>query len=205
MAMAEDESLPKSIGGSDLKSFLNELIQMKMDGASMDETQKQKCQAIDSIIEIIQHHSPTNHASSNERSGDPDILLDLKKHEGQRESQNWPSDESNDEPKHQTDLLEMIQRISTSREQEILKEVDGKLSSFLECTALRDESMEAKSNAVPTTDDAVAEDAFQPTGSIHQVSMEEDPNIKQTDRVKPRVSIDTTQPSCDLQSIINST
>ncbi|XP_052469935.1 dystonin isoform X2 [Carassius gibelio] len=189
MALAEDESILKSMGSGDLKSFLNLLIQMKMDGASMDETQKQKCQAIDSIIEMIQHHSaisPTNPPNSNERGDDPDILLDLKKHEGQRESQNWPSDESNDEPKHQTDLLEMIQRISTSREQEILKEVDGKLSSFLECTALKDESMEAKSNAVPTTDDAVAEDAFQPTGSIHQVSMEEDPNITQTDRVKPR-------------------
>uniref|UniRef100_A0A8C1IVI2 Dystonin n=1 Tax=Cyprinus carpio TaxID=7962 RepID=A0A8C1IVI2_CYPCA len=145
MVMAEDASLPKSMGSSDLKSFLNALIQMKMDGASMDKTQKQKCQAIDSIIEIIQHHSgisPTNHPNSSKRGGDPDILLDLKKHEGPREDQNWPSDESNDQPKHQTDLLEMIQRISTNRDQEMLKEVDGKLSSFLECTALRDESME---------------------------------------------------------------
>uniref|UniRef100_A0A9J7XC50 Dystonin n=1 Tax=Cyprinus carpio carpio TaxID=630221 RepID=A0A9J7XC50_CYPCA len=189
MVMAEDASLPKSMGSSDLKSFLNALIQMKMDGASMDKTQKQKCQAIDSIIEIIQHHSgisPTNHPNSSKRGGDPDILLDLKKHEGPREDQNWPSDESNDQPKHQTDLLEMIQRISTNRDQEMLKEVDGKLSSFLECTALRDESMEAKCIAVPTTYDAAADDAFQPTDSIHQVSMAEDPNIKQTDRVKPR-------------------
>ncbi|XP_016373036.1 dystonin-like [Sinocyclocheilus rhinocerous] len=160
-----------------------------MDGASMDKTRKQKSQTIDSIIEIIQHHSgisPTNHPNSNERGGDPDILMDLKKHEGPREAQNWPSDESNDELKHQTDLLVMIQRISTSRDQEMLKEVDGKLSSFLECTALRDESMEAKSIAVPTTYAAATDDAFQPIGSIHQVSMAEDPNIKQTDGVKLR-------------------
>uniref|UniRef100_A0A671PU66 Dystonin n=1 Tax=Sinocyclocheilus anshuiensis TaxID=1608454 RepID=A0A671PU66_9TELE len=145
MAMAEDESLPKSMGGSDLKSFLNELIQMKMDGASVDETQKQKCQAIDSIIDIIQHHSgisPTNHPNSNERGGDPDILLDLKKHEEPREAQNWPSDESNDEPKHQTDLLEMIQGISTDRDKGMLEEVDGKPSSPLGGTDLREESME---------------------------------------------------------------
>lgn len=190
MAMAEDESLPKSIESSDLKSFLKELIQMKMDGASMDETQKQKCQAIDSIIEIIQHRSgilPTSHPSSNERGGDPDILLDLKKHEGLREAQDWPSDESNDKPKHWTDLLEMIQGISTSRDQEVLKEVDGKLSSFLGGTALRDECI-----AVPTTDDADADEVFQPTNSNHQVSVAEDPYGKQTDGVKPRVSTDTS-------------
>ncbi|XP_059422809.1 dystonin-like [Carassius carassius] len=189
MAMAEDESLPKSIGGSDLKSFSNELIQMKMDGASMDETQKQKCQAIDSIVEIIQHHSgisPTNHASSNERSGDPDILLDLKKHEEPREAQNWPSDESNDEPKHQTDLLEMIHGISTDRDKGMLEEVDGKPSSPLGDTALSKEGMEAKIIPVPTTDDAAADDIFQPTESNHLLSMAEDPYIQQTDRVKAR-------------------
>ncbi len=195
MAMAEDESLTKSMEGSDLKSFLNELIQMNMDGASMDETRKQKCQAIDSILEIIQHHSgilPTNHPNSNERSGDPDILLDLKKHEEPREAQNWPSDESNDEPKHQTDLLEMIQGISTDRDKGMLDEVDGKPSSPLGGTALREESMEAKSIPVPTTDDAAADDVFQPTDSNHLVSMAEDPYIQQTDGVKPRVSTDTT-------------
>ncbi|XP_042591989.1 dystonin isoform X8 [Cyprinus carpio] len=189
MAMAEDESLPKSMGGSDLKSFLNELIQMKMDGASMDETQKQKCQAIDSIIEIIQHHSgisPTNHANSDERRGDPDILLDLKKHEEPREAQNWPSDESNDEPKHQTDPLEMVQGISTDRDKGILEEVDGKPSSPLGVTALREESMEAKIIPVPTTDDDAADDVFQPTDSNHLVSMTEDPYIQQTNGVKPR-------------------
>ncbi|XP_052427650.1 dystonin [Carassius gibelio] len=186
MAMAEDESLPKSIGGSDLKSFLNELIQMKMDGASMDETQKQKCQAIDSIIEIIQHHSPTNHASSNERSGDPDILLDLKKHEEPREAQNWPPDESNDEPKHQTDLLEMIHGISTDRDKGMLEEVNGKPSSPLEDTALNEEGMEAKIIPVPIKDDAAADDIFRPTESNHLLSMADDPYIQQTDGVKAR-------------------
>uniref|UniRef100_A0A672SPX3 Dystonin n=1 Tax=Sinocyclocheilus grahami TaxID=75366 RepID=A0A672SPX3_SINGR len=159
MAMAEDESLPKSMGGSDLKSFLNELIQMKMDGASVVETQKQKCQAIDSIIEIIQHHSgisPTNHPNSNERGGDPDILLDLKKHEEPREAQNWPSDESNDEPKHQTDLLEMIQGISIDRDKGMLEEVDGKPSSPLGGTAPREESMEAKIIPMHVLDEGVS-------------------------------------------------
>lgn len=195
MAMAEDESLPKSMGGGDLKSFLNELIQMKMDGASMDGTRKKKCQAIDSILEIIQHHSgilPTNNPNSNERSGDPDILLDLKKHEEPREAQNWPSDESNDEPMHQTDLLEMIQGISRDRDKGMLEEVDGKPSSPLGGTAMREESMEAKSIAVPTTDAAAADDVFQPTDSNHMVSMAEDSYIQQTDGVKPRVSTDTT-------------
>uniref|UniRef100_A0A673MFR7 Dystonin n=1 Tax=Sinocyclocheilus rhinocerous TaxID=307959 RepID=A0A673MFR7_9TELE len=151
--------LESTMEKDDLKSFLNEIIQMKMDGASVDETQKQKCQAIDSIIKIIQHHSgisPTNHPNSNERGGDPDILLDLKKHEERREAQNWPSDESNDEPKHQTDLLEMIQGISTDRDKGMLEEVDGKPSSPLGGTALREESMEAKIIPMHVLDEGVS-------------------------------------------------
>uniref|UniRef100_A0A671KRR7 Dystonin n=1 Tax=Sinocyclocheilus anshuiensis TaxID=1608454 RepID=A0A671KRR7_9TELE len=53
IAMAEDESLPKSMGSRDLKYFLNALIQMKKDGASMEKTQKQKCQAIDTQIAAL--------------------------------------------------------------------------------------------------------------------------------------------------------
>lgn len=190
MAGAKDESTPKSMGSND---FLNELIQTKMDETSVDEAQKQKCQAIDGIIEIIQHHSgsfPANHPSSNERIRDPDILLDLKKHEGldPREAQNCPSDEGNDGSKRQTDILEMIQGISTSRDQGMLEDVGGELNSLLGDTVLRDESMDTKSK-ISTTDDAAADDVFQSTNSNNQVSVANDPNIKQTDEVKPRVSI----------------
>ncbi|KTF96961.1 hypothetical protein cypCar_00005784 [Cyprinus carpio] len=128
---------------------------------------------------------------SDERRGDPDILLDLKKHEEPREAQNWPSDESNDEPKHQTDPLEMVQGISTDRDKGILEEVDGKPSSPLGVTALREESMEAKIIPVPTTDDDAADDVFQPTDSNHLVSMTEDPYIQQTNGVKPRIHLET--------------
>lgn len=193
MTRANDESAPKSMGSSD---FLNEFIQMKMDGASVDETQKQKCQAINSIIEIIQHPSgsfPANHPSSNKRIRDPDILLDLKTHEGldPREVQNCPSDESNDRSKCQTDILEMIQGISTSGDQGMLEDVGGELSSLLGDTVLRDESMDAK-NKISTTDDTAADDVFQSTNSNYQVSVADGPNIKQTEEVKPRVSIATT-------------
>ncbi|XP_048061846.1 dystonin isoform X4 [Megalobrama amblycephala] len=185
MARSKDESAPKSMGSND---FLNELIQTKMDGTSVDETQKQKCQAIDGIIEIIQHHSgsfPANYPSSNEIIKDPDILLDLKKHEGldPSEAQNCPSDESNDGSKRQTDILEMIQGISTSRDQGMLEDVGGELNRG--DTVLRDESMDAKSK-ISTTDDAAADDVFQSTNSNNQISVADDPNIKQTDEDKPR-------------------
>ncbi|XDV50937.1 hypothetical protein PO909_019905 [Leuciscus waleckii] len=186
MAMANDESAPKSMGSSD---FLNEFIQMKMDGASVDETQKQKCQAINGITENFQHPSgsfPANHPSSNERIRDPDILLDLKTHEGldPREVQNCPSDESNDGSKCQTDILEIIQGISTSRDQGMLEDVGGELSSLLGDTVLRDESMDAK-NKISATDDTAADDVFQSTNSNYQVSVADGPNIKQTEEVKP--------------------
>ncbi|XP_056116139.1 dystonin isoform X1 [Rhinichthys klamathensis goyatoka] len=182
MARAKDESAPKSMGSSD---FSNEFIQTKMDGVSVDETQKQKCQAINSIIEIIQHpsgSSPANHPSSNERIGDPDILLDLKTHEGldPREVQNCTSDESNDGITCQTDILDMIQGISTCGDQEMLEDV-----GLLGDTVLRDESMDAK-NKISTTDDTAADDVFQSTNSNYQVSVADGPNIRQTEEVKPR-------------------
>ncbi|XP_039546391.1 uncharacterized protein LOC120492262 isoform X2 [Pimephales promelas] len=160
MARATDESAPESMGSRD---FLNELIQMKMDGASVNETQKQG-QAINGVILTF----PANHPSSNERIRDPDILLDLKTHEGldSREV------ESNDESKRQTDVLDMIQGISTSRGQEMLKDV-----GLLGDTVLADESMDAK-NKIPTTDDT--------TNSNFQVSVADCPNIRQAEEVKPR-------------------
>lgn len=193
MARANDVSAPKSMGSSD---FLNEFIQMKMDGASVDETQKQKCQAINSTVEIFKHPSgsfPANHPSLNERIRDPDILLDLKTHEGldPREVQNCPSDESNDGSKCQTDILDMIQGISTSRDQGMLEDVGGELSSLLGDTVLRDESMDGK-NKISATDDTAADDVFQSTNSNYQVSVADCPNIKQTEEVKPRVSIAAT-------------
>lgn len=191
MARANDESAPKSMGSCD---FLNEFIQMKMGGACVDETQKQKCQAINSIIENFQHPSgsfPANHPSSNERIRDPDILLDLKTHEGldPREVQNCP--ESNDGSKCQTDKLDMIQGTSTSRDQGMLEYVGGELSSLLGGTVLRDESMDAK-NKISATDDTAADDVFQSTNSKYQISVADGPNLKQTEEVKPRVSIATT-------------
>ncbi|TRY65250.1 hypothetical protein DNTS_014059 [Danionella cerebrum] len=107
----------------DLRHFLSELIQMKMDEACEDDTQRFR--AINNVIEILQQHSrscSTSHPDPNEKTMDPDILMDLKKQKGPTDFETLPSEESNYEPKQQSELLEMIRGMLSSRDQRMLED-----------------------------------------------------------------------------------
>lgn len=186
--LKESEIVPQLVSSSDLKTVLNELLQLKVEGASADEMQRQKCQVIDNIIGIIQRH-PTafnaNQPNLTERNMDPDILLDLKKHGVEIEEQKCAA-----EPHHQSgvelmqsQLQEMIQGISISRDQGMLKDRLEKLS-----TGLTDDDV--NSTKVEVKADAIADDVCQETDSNHQESKADDQNSKQTDgiNIKPVVS-----------------
>ncbi|XP_057197512.1 dystonin isoform X6 [Triplophysa rosa] len=186
--LKESEIVPQLVGSSDLKTFLNELLQMKAEGVSADEMQKRKCQVIDNIIEIIQcHPTPFNANQPNltERSMDPDILLDLKQHGLELgEEQKCAA-----EPHHQSgvgfiqsQLQEMIQGISICRDQGMLKDRIEKLS-----TGLTDDNIDVNSTDVEVKDDAIADYVCQATDFNHQESKAVDQNSKQTDgiNIKP--------------------
>lgn len=189
--LKESEIVPQLVDSSYFKIFLSELLQMNAEGLSADEMQKRKCQVIDNIIEIIQRH-PTpfnaNQPNFTERSVDPDILLDLKKHGlDLGEEQKCAA-----EPHHQSgvgflqsQLQEMIQGISIRRDQGMLKDWIKKLS-----TGLKDNNIDVNSTEVEVKDDGIAFDVCQATTSNHQESKAVDQNSKQTDgiNIKPAVS-----------------
>uniref|UniRef100_A0A8C7LGL6 Dystonin n=1 Tax=Oncorhynchus kisutch TaxID=8019 RepID=A0A8C7LGL6_ONCKI len=133
-----------------LRTGLDELVRMRVEGADVDDLQKAETQAVEDIINLIQD-IPQSHGSRFGEETDaapgvmisssPDLLRDLLKQEPLRSGKTSPAEEEG-EPLHeetptsdvtqiQSRLLQVLQSVSSSQDPAMLRDVIGTLSSIL--------------------------------------------------------------------------
>ncbi|KAM9412367.1 dystonin isoform 9-T9 [Salvelinus alpinus] len=136
-----------------LRSGLDELVRMRVEGADVDDLQKAETQAVEDIINLIQDNpqshgrgfgdfgEETDAAPGLMKSSSPDLLRDLLKQEALRSGKTSPEEEEG-EPLHeetppsdmtqiQSQLLQVLQSLSSSQDPAMLSDVIGTLSSIL--------------------------------------------------------------------------
>ncbi|XP_038830544.1 dystonin [Salvelinus namaycush] len=136
-----------------LRSGLDELVRMRVEGADVDDLQKAETQAVEDIINLIQDNpqshgrgfgdfgEETDAAPGLMKSSSPDLLRDLLKQEALRSGKTSPEKEEG-EPLHeetppsdmtqiQSQLLQVLQSLSSSQDPAMLRDVIGTLSSIL--------------------------------------------------------------------------
>uniref|UniRef100_A0A4W5PTW8 Dystonin n=1 Tax=Hucho hucho TaxID=62062 RepID=A0A4W5PTW8_9TELE len=131
-----------------LRSGLDELVRMIVEGADVDDLQKAETQAVEDIINLIQDNpqshgrgfgEETDTAPGLMKSSSPDLLRDLLKQEALRSGKTSPEE---GEPLHeetppsdmtqiQSRPLQVLQSVSSSQDPAMLREVIGTLSSIL--------------------------------------------------------------------------
>ncbi|XP_045078903.1 LOW QUALITY PROTEIN: dystonin [Coregonus clupeaformis] len=142
---------PASAIYSALRSGLGELVRMRVQGEDVDELQKAETQAVEGIINLIQDNpqshgrgsgdfgDETDAASGLMKSSSPDLLRDLLKQEALRsgktslEGGKPPHEETppSDMTQIQSQLLQVLQSVSSSQDPAMLRDVIGALSSIL--------------------------------------------------------------------------
>uniref|UniRef100_A0A8C8ESR7 Dystonin n=1 Tax=Oncorhynchus tshawytscha TaxID=74940 RepID=A0A8C8ESR7_ONCTS len=133
-----------------LRTGLDELVRMRVEGADVDDLQKAETQAVEDIINLIQVIPQSHGRGFGEEtdaalglmiSSSPDLLRDLLKQEPLRSGKTSPAEEEG-EPLHeetppsdvtqiQSRLLQVLQSVSSSQDPAMLRDVIGTLSSIL--------------------------------------------------------------------------
>ncbi|XP_037394274.1 dystonin isoform X4 [Pygocentrus nattereri] len=168
---------------SDDRSYFSE-------AASENEIQRTQTEALDSIVHLIQHATQGGSSESVLQglveSNDPDLLQDLKKHEGMNtESGCGDGHEQRLPVLKQSQLLEVIQGISECKDPAVLKALLGNLSGLLASTSKSGDGTCSESTEMEATamrelckddvfESVLSQQPFETSSPIPE-NMEEDP------------------------------
>ncbi|KAL6487581.1 hypothetical protein MHYP_G00042070 [Metynnis hypsauchen] len=180
------QALRKVPPKSDDSSYISE-------AASENEIQRTQTEALDSIVHLIQH---ATQGGSNEsvlqglvESNDPDLLQDLKKHEGMNtESGCGDGHEQRLPVLKQSQLLEVIQGISECKDPTVLKALLGNLSGLLASTSQSGEGTCSESTEMEATAmrEVCKDDVFESLLSQQPFETSPTPENMEEDPVTPR-------------------